>query len=120
MFFVFSTLLTCALVMCLTCSQLFFFAFSGSLLSQQVMDQLSSSASTASSIDDYSEHKKWNPLLEMFFLEHVNGIIDSYLVDFDLAKIAFSCHFALDLLCFKEEVFAASRCYIGHHCPWSS
>ena len=35
------------------------------------MDRLSSSASTASSIDDYSERKKWNPLLELFFLEHV-------------------------------------------------
>ena len=35
----------------------------------------------------------------------MNGIVDSYLVDVDLAKIAFSCHFDLDLLCYKEEVF---------------
>ena len=95
--------------MCLTCSQPFVFAFSGSLLSQQVMDRLSSSASTASSIDDYSEHNLWNPLLELLFLKHVNGIVDSYLVDLDLAMIAFSCHFALDLLCYKMEVFVSTR-----------
>ena len=88
--------------MCFTCSQLFCFAFSEVLLSQQALDCLSSSASTASNIDDYSEHNMWNPLLELLFLEHVNGIVDSYLVDLDLAKIAFSCHFALDLLCYKE------------------
>ena len=78
-------------------------------LSLQVMDRLPSSASTASSIDDYSEHNMWNPLLEWLFLEHVNGIVDSYLVDLDLAKIAFSCHFALDLLCCKEEGLITAR-----------
>ena len=77
----------------------FCFCFLWSLLSQQVMDRLSSSTSTASNIDDYSEHNTWNPLLELVFLEHVNGIVDSYLEDIDLAKIALSCHFALELLC---------------------
>ena len=92
MFLVFFALPTCVLVMCVTCSQPFVFAFSGSLLSQEAMDRLSSSASTATSIDDYSEHNMWNPPLELLFLKHVNGTVDSYLVDFDLAKIAFSCH----------------------------
>ena len=50
-----------------------------------------------------------NPLLELLFLEHVDGFADSYLEDLDLAKIAFSCHFALDLLCYKEEVFVSTR-----------
>ena len=84
-----------------------FFAFSGSLLSQQVMDRLSSSASTASSID--SEHNMWNRLLELLFLKHVNDIFDSYTVEIDLAQIAFSCHFALDFLCYKEEVLNSVR-----------
>ena len=87
----------------------FFFAFSGSLFSQQVMVPISSSASTASSIDDYSERNMWNPLLELLFLEHVNGIVDSYLVDLDLAMIALSCHFAIDLLYSKEEVLVYAR-----------
>ena len=63
-----------------------FLLLSGFLSS--LMDRLSSSASTASSIDDYSGHNMWNPPLELLFLEHVNGIVGSYLVDLDLAKIA--------------------------------
>ena len=44
-----------------------------------------------------------------FFLEQVSGIFASYLVEIDLGKIALSCHFALDLLCYKEEVLASAR-----------
>ena len=72
------------------------------------MDPLSSSASTAPSIDDYFEHNMWNPLLELLFLEQTNGFVASYLVEIDVAKIALSCHFALDLLCCKEEVLAST------------
>ena len=74
-----------------------------------MMDRYSSSASTVPSIDDYFEHNMWNPLLELLFLEQVNGTFVSYLVEIDLAKIALSCHFALDLLCYKEEVLASAR-----------
>ena len=95
--------------MCLTCYEPFVFAFSGSLRSQQVMVPISSSASSVSNIDDYSEHNMWNPLLELLFLEHVNGIVGSYLVDLHLAKIALSCHFALDLRCYKVEVLVSAR-----------
>ena len=80
----------------------------GLVLCQQVLDRLSSSASTASSIDDYSGHNVWNPLLEVLFLEHVNGIVDFFLVDLNLAEIAFSCHFALDLLYCKEQIFVSA------------
>ena len=52
--------------------------------------------STASSVDDYSEHNMWNPLLELLFLELANGIVASFLVEIDVAKIAHSFHFALD------------------------
>ena len=69
------------------------------------MDRLSSSASTVPSIDDYFEHNMWNPLLELLFLEQANGIVTSYLVEIDVAKIALSCHFALDLLCYKEGAY---------------
>ena len=73
------------------------------------MDRLSSSASSVPSIDDYSKHNMWNPPLELLFHEQANGIFAYYLVDIDLAKIAFSCHVALDLLCFKEEVLVSAR-----------
>ena len=65
--------------------------------------------STVSCIDDGSGHNMWNPLFELLFFEHVNGIVDSFLKDMDLAKIAFSCLFALDLLCYKEEMFVSTR-----------
>ena len=71
------------------------------------MDRLSSSASTVPSIDDYFEHNMWNPLLELLFLEQANGNC-RLLVEIDVAKIALSCHFALDLLCYKEEVLASA------------
>ena len=69
------------------------------------MDRLSSSASTVPSLDDSFEHNMWNPLLDLLFLEQVNGSFASYRVEIDLAKIALSCHFALDLLCYKEGVY---------------
>ena len=56
------------------------------------MDRLSSSASTVSSIDDDFEHNMW-----MVFLA-------SFLVEIDMAMIAVSCHFALDLICYIEGV----------------
>ena len=75
----------------------FCFDFLSVIASQQVLDRLSSSDPIASSIDDYSEQNMWNPLLELLFLEHLNGIVDFHLVDLDLVKIALSCHFVLDL-----------------------
>ena len=57
---------------------------------------------------DNFEHNMWNPLLELLFLEQANGSVASYLVEIDVAKIALSCHFALDLLCYKEEVLASA------------
>ena len=72
---------------------------------EQVMDSLSSSASTVSSFDDYFAHNMSNPLLELLFLEQVSGIFASFVVEIDLAKITLTCHFALDLLCYKEGAY---------------
>ena len=70
-----------------------------------MLDRLPSSAFTVPSIDDFFEHNMWNPLLELLFLEQANGIFASYFVEIDLAMIALSCHFALDLLSYKEGVY---------------
>ena len=69
------------------------------------MESLSSSASAVPSFDDYFEHNMWNHLLELLFLEQVSGIFASLVIVIDLAKIALSCHFALDLLFYKEGAF---------------
>ena len=47
----------------------------------------------------------WNPLLELLFLEQVSGIFGSFVDEIDLAKIALSCLFALDVLCYKEGAY---------------
>ena len=80
-----------------------------SLGSGQAMDSRPSSASTAPSLDDDFEHNIWNPLLNLLFLEQVSGIFVSFIAEIDLAKIALSCHFALDVLCYKEDVFDSAR-----------
>ena len=80
------------------CSQLF--PFFGCL----AMDRHSSSVSTVPSLDDDFERDTWN-----LFLEQVSGIFASHLVDIDLARIALSCLFAIDLLCYKEDVFDSAR-----------
>ena len=81
------------------------------------MDRLCSSASSVPSIDDYFEHNAWNPLLDLLFFEQVSDIFASYLVEIDLTKIALSCHFALDVLCYKEEVLASARYkFLFHIC----
>ena len=40
--------------------------------------------------------------------------------EIDLPKIALSCHFALDLLCYKESAYDPAWRFTGHYCPWTS
>ena len=101
-FVVFVVHLTCFLFL-LSASSLL-----GSCFFEQVMDSLSSSASTVPSLDEYFEHNMWNLMLELLFLEQVSGIFESYLVEIDLSKIALSCRFALDLLCYKEGAYGSA------------
>ena len=77
------------------------------------MDRLSSSTSTVSIVNDYFEQNMWNPLLELLFLEHTYCIVDSYLVKIDLANIRHSCHFALDLLCYRRRCSSLSDDTLG-------
>ena len=70
------------------------------LVLEQVMDSLSSSASTVPSPYECFEHNIWS-LLDLLCLEQVRRIFASFVVEIVMAKIALSCHFALDLLCNK-------------------
>ena len=54
----------------------------------------------------------WNSLLDVLFHVQFTDFFTPFCEDIDLAKIALSCHFALDLLCYKEEAFFI----IWHHC----
>ena len=55
----------------------------------------------------------WKPLLELLFLQQGSSIFASYLVEIDLAMIALSCHFALDLIGYKECVYDSAWCFMG-------
>ena len=66
------------------------------------MESPTSFVSTASSSGESFAHNMWNPLLELLFHGHISSILLLSVDEFDLAKIALSCHFALDLLCHKE------------------
>ena len=43
----------------------------------------------------------WNPLMELFLHVQVGGICAHFVDEIDQARLAISCHFALDLLCNK-------------------
>ena len=45
-----------------------------------------------------------NPLMELLFHEQISGVFVPFFDEIDFAKIALSCDFALDLLCYKEGV----------------
>ena len=67
------------------------------------MESPTSFVSTASSSGENFAYNMWNPLLELLFHEHVSSILLLFVGEFDLAIIALSCHFAVDLLCYTER-----------------
>ena len=69
------------------------------------MESPTSYVSTASSSGENFAHNMWNPLLELLFHEQTSGVFVLYVEEIDLAKIALSCHVALDLLCYKEVAY---------------
>ena len=43
----------------------------------------------------------WNLFLELLFHLQVSGTFELFVDEIDLARIALSCHYALDLLCYR-------------------
>ena len=70
--------------------------------SEEAMESPTSCVSTASSSGESFAHNTWNLFLELLFHEHISSTLILFVDDFDLAKIALSCHFALNLLCYQE------------------
>ena len=46
----------------------------------------------------------WNPMMELSLHEQISDAFEPVVDEIDLARIALSCPFALDLLCYKECV----------------
>ena len=57
--------------------------------------------STASDSVHFAEHNVWNPMMELPFHVQFGGIFEPFVDEIDLARIALSCHFALDSHCNK-------------------
>ena len=93
--------LTLALHRLWFCSQLPFAQPSCS--SGKAMESPTSSVSTSSSSGESFAHNMWNHLLELLFHVQISGVFVPFVVETNLAKISLSCHFALDLLCYKES-----------------
>ena len=65
------------------------------------MESAISCGSTASSSGESFAHNMWNLLLELLFHQQISGAFEPFVDETDLAKIALSCHFALDVPCYK-------------------
>ena len=63
----------------------------------------SSSVSTSSRCYDENEHNMWNPLLELFCHVQVGLRMETPVDEVATARVALSCHFALDSLCDKSD-----------------
>ena len=62
-------------------------------------------------------HTSCGILLWSLFHEHFRCALEPFVVEIDLAKIALSCHFALDFICHKEGAYDSAWRFIGHYCP---
>ena len=63
--------------------------------------------STVPNFEDDFAHNMWNPLLDLLSLslEQTSSVFGLYIEEVELAKIALSCNFVLDLLCCKEGAY---------------
>ena len=68
------------------------------------LESPTSCVSTTSSSGESFAHNMWNPLMELLFHEQISGAFEPFVDEIDLAKIALSCHFAVDVLCHKEGI----------------
>ena len=54
---------------------------------------------------------------DLLFHVQIGGIFVLFVDEIDFARIALSCHFALDLLCDKTGSHDPAERRIRHHCP---
>ena len=56
-------------------------------------------------------------MMELLFDVQIGGIFEFFVREIDSARIALSCHFALDLLCDKARTHHSAQRITGHHFP---
>ena len=50
----------------------------------------------------------WNPLVELLCNVQIGGILEPFVDEIELERIALSCHFALDVLCDMKGAHASA------------
>ena len=48
---------------------------------------------------EYFEHNVWNPMLSTLCHSEIGIMIETFLEEANMGRIALSCHFSLDVLC---------------------
>ena len=62
----------------------------------------SDTSSTLTSLDLDEEHNTWNPLLGLLCHVRIGVCMETLFDDKGLGRVAFSCHFALDIVSDKS------------------
>ena len=60
-------------------------------------------SSTSSSSSEEEDHNLWSPLLELFYHWQIGQCMEAFVDEVSTARMALSCHFALDILCDKAQ-----------------
>ena len=60
-------------------------------------------SSMSSSNSDGEVHNLWSPLLELFYHTQIGQGMETMVDEISTARVALSCHFALDILCDKVQ-----------------
>ena len=76
--------------------------------SSEAMESPTLCVSTTSSSGGSFAHHMWDPLLELLCHQQTSGAFKPFVDVIDLAKIALSCQFASDLLCYKEDAHSSA------------
>ena len=61
------------------------------------------SSSDTNDTEEEENHNTWNTLLEILTMPGSSPAIQQGLFDWELCRVALSCHFALDVLCMSME-----------------
>ena len=68
-------------------------------MSRPPLQEYMASSSGTSDSEEEEQHNTWNKLLELLTLPGSSPAIQRGVYDWELCRVALSCHFALDVIC---------------------
>ena len=79
-----------------------------------------SSVSTASSAVDFAAHNVWKPMMEQLFHVQIGCIFELFVEEIDSARVAFSCHSALNVLRDMAGIHGSAWRITEYLFPWTT